>query len=133
VLRPGVLTLVLAPPGHGKSALLKTLAGRMQNREEGKGLSGTLRWNGLTAKEMEEKGLQLSKLCAYCDQVDLYVVGTQKQTTTACVSEMMCARVSSRRHPAALADSVLCILVLLYVALSLCLLCVFVPPVTSRC
>jgi len=81
VLRPGVLTLVLAPPGHGKSALLKTLAGRMQNREEGKGLSGTLRWNGLTAKEMEEKGLQLSKLCAYCDQVDLYVAATQTQTT----------------------------------------------------
>jgi hypothetical protein len=97
VLRPGVLTLVLAPPGHGKSALLKTLAGRMQNREEGKGLSGTLRWNGLTAKEMEEKGLQLSKLCAYCDQVDLYVVEAQKKTTQ--LVQARCVHVSSRAPP----------------------------------
>ena len=27
VLRAGTMTLILAPPGHGKSTLLKTLAG----------------------------------------------------------------------------------------------------------
>jgi len=72
VLRPGVLTLVLSPPGHGKSALLKTLAGRMHNRDELRGLRGDLRWNGLTHSELQALGLNLSKLCAYTDQTDIH-------------------------------------------------------------
>jgi len=69
VVRPGEMTLVLAPPGHGKSALLKSLAGRSQR--EGKMLKGNIRWNGLTADEAKRAGLQLAKLAVYVDQGDV--------------------------------------------------------------
>ena len=69
VVRSGELTLVLAPPGHGKSALLKALAGRLV--QEGDAVKGQLRWNGLDAKESAAAGQQLSKLCAFVEQGDV--------------------------------------------------------------
>jgi ABC-type glutathione transport system ATPase component len=66
-IKPGTTTLVLAPRGHGRSFFLKSLAGLLNGQKE---LSGEIRYNGVTYKEAEEKGLQVAKLCAYVDQVD---------------------------------------------------------------
>lgn len=71
VVRPGELTLVLAPPGHGKSVLLKTLAGRMHAREAD-AIKGEVRWNGLNAKESAAVGQQVHKMCAYVEQGDAH-------------------------------------------------------------
>ncbi len=62
-IRPGTLTLLQAPPGHGKSTLLKTLAAREQPT------AGALRYNGLTQAEALEAGVHVSKLVQYVDQV----------------------------------------------------------------
>jgi len=70
VVRPGELTLILAPPGHGKSVLLKTLAGRMVR--EGDAVRGEVRWNGLTAAESAQAGQQINKLTAYVEQGDVH-------------------------------------------------------------
>ena len=68
VIRPGTLTLVLAPAGHGKSALLKALANR--------GLpvnSGAVRYNGLGADDARDAaGVYVRKLVQYVDQCDAH-------------------------------------------------------------
>ena len=85
-LRPGTMTLVLAPPGHGKSAFLQALGGRIS----GEGVTGKVRlaasgtlcshnrhatclrpppqvtYGGLTADEVPGS---LNKLIAYMPQV----------------------------------------------------------------
>ena len=48
VFRPGEITLVLAPPGHGKTALLKALAGVLPDGS----IDGTVRYGGETAEEL---------------------------------------------------------------------------------
>jgi ABC-type glutathione transport system ATPase component len=58
------------PLGHGKSVLLKSLAGRMVR--EGSAVQGEVRWNGLTAAESAHAGQQLNKLTAYVDQGDVH-------------------------------------------------------------
>ncbi len=50
--------------------LLKTLAGRMLR--EGDAIKGSVRWNGLDAKESAAAGQQLHKLCAFVDQTDAH-------------------------------------------------------------
>lgn len=67
IIRPGTLTLVLAPPGHGKSTLLKTLAGRGLPLK-----SGSIRYNGLTRDEGLAGGVYTNKLVQYVDQVDAH-------------------------------------------------------------
>jgi len=68
-IKPGSLTLVLAPPGHGRSSLLKMLAGQLEPT------SGSLRWNGLTQIEGQEEQyrMRVEKLCQYVDQVDIHL------------------------------------------------------------
>jgi len=89
VVRPGELTLVLAPPGHGKSVLLKTLAGRMHAREAD-AIKGDVRWNGLTAKESAGVGQQVHKMCAYVEQGDahfpMYVLAASTSRATSLVA-----------------------------------------------
>ncbi|CAE7825330.1 ABCG31, partial [Symbiodinium sp. KB8] len=62
-LRPGTMTLVLAPPGHGKSAFLQALGGRIS----GEGVTGKVTYGGLTADEVPGS---LNKLVAYMPQHD---------------------------------------------------------------
>lgn len=66
VLRPGTLTLLLAPPGHGKSALLKTLAGVNAAKE----LKGRVTYSGLTATEARAGRIHVGSLSQYVNQVD---------------------------------------------------------------
>jgi ABC-type multidrug transport system ATPase subunit len=61
------MTLVLSPPGHGKSTLLKSLAG------QSKITSGELLYNGQTLNEVSASGASVAKLAAYCDQVDVHM------------------------------------------------------------
>jgi ABC-type multidrug transport system ATPase subunit len=68
LIRPGTMTLILAPPGHGKTTLLKALSGRLSHDS---GLTGTVKFNNLTEAENLARGLHVSRLCAYVGQSDL--------------------------------------------------------------
>jgi len=65
IIRPGTMTLLLAPPGHAKSTLLKTLAGRYSNDKR---LSGTVKFNGLTAAESKAQSININRMTAFVDQ-----------------------------------------------------------------
>lgn len=60
---------ILAPPGHGKSSLLKALSGAL----DPKLTSGSLRFGGYTATEAMNKGIYLSQLTNYVDQIDSHL------------------------------------------------------------
>jgi len=64
--RPGTLTLLLAPPGHGKSTLLKSIAGV----GGGVKIDGKITYSGLTASELKANGTSINRLCEYVTQVD---------------------------------------------------------------
>ncbi|KAK2077910.1 hypothetical protein QBZ16_003778 [Prototheca wickerhamii] len=67
VLRPGVLTLLLGPPGSGKSTMLKTLAG-YNRREPGITVKAAeLTYNG---KQFHE--FRVERSSAYISQVDIH-------------------------------------------------------------
>eukprot|EP00051_Salpingoeca_urceolata_P006041 m.80290 g.80290 ORF g.80290 m.80290 type:complete len:1328 (-) comp14657_c0_seq3:114-4097(-) len=65
VFEPGTSTLILAPPGHGKSTVLR-LAADQGDLDQ----SGTVRFNGKTA---EETDLNLRQLVAYVAQDDVHM------------------------------------------------------------
>ena len=65
----GQMTLVLAPPGAGKSQFLKALAGRLR---KDKRVTGELWYNGLTADEQLRAGAYVEKLCALVAQGDVH-------------------------------------------------------------
>ena len=77
-LRPGQMTLILAPPGHGKSVLLKCLSQRIINPEY---MQGDILYNSLTAKQAQQRGWYLTKLLAYVYQSDNHLATlTVKET-----------------------------------------------------
>ena len=67
VLQPGRLTLLLGPPGSGKSILQAALAGRLK---ESKGLKihGTITYNGLDIKTLEA-----ARITAWVKQTDVHL------------------------------------------------------------
>jgi ABC-type multidrug transport system ATPase subunit len=62
VLHPGTTTLLLGPPGSGKSVFLQTLSGRLQSSASVH-ISGSVKYNGREASEFE-----LRRTAAYVDQ-----------------------------------------------------------------
>ena len=68
IIRPSTMTLILAPPGHGKSTLLKALAGRYAADPK---LKGSILYNGRSHAQLARDGLQVSKLTAFVDQGDV--------------------------------------------------------------
>jgi len=68
--RPGEITLVLAPPGHGKTALLKAVAGCLP---AGAVPDDAVTYGGLTKRELENRGVSVNRLCAYVEQVDTHL------------------------------------------------------------
>jgi len=80
LIKPGTMTLVLAPPGHGKTTLLKALSGRLSHD---KALTGTVKYNNKTADENMAAGVHVSRLCSYVGQSDLlFPVLTVHETLT---------------------------------------------------
>jgi hypothetical protein len=59
VLRPGTLTLLISPPGHGKSSFLKALT---NNLPPGK-LRGTVEYSGVATDKVAAMGARLGSLC----------------------------------------------------------------------
>ena len=85
----GRMTLVLAPPGAGKSQLLKTLAGRMRSEKR---VTGDLWYNGLSADEQLQVGQYVEKLCALVAQGDVHMANltvreTLKFSLDSCVAD----------------------------------------------
>ena len=66
----GRMTLVLAPPGAGKSQFLKTLGGHMRHN---KLVTGELLYDGLLADEQLKGGMYTEKLCALVAQGDVHM------------------------------------------------------------
>jgi ABC-type multidrug transport system ATPase subunit len=67
VVKPGTMTLVIAPPGHGKSTYLKLLANRLPVQ------SGKVAYNGRSMDEAAAEGVDLKKMTQYVDQVDTHL------------------------------------------------------------
>jgi ABC-type multidrug transport system ATPase subunit len=106
----GSMTLILAPPGHGKSLLLKALSARLNDDSN---LSGEIQWGGVNAKEAARRGLQLKRLCAYCEQVDnAFPMLTTRETMqfaveTATASEDLLPSEQPASPPSSMADELL--------------------------
>ena len=66
VIKPSTMTLILAPPGHGKSAFLKALTQMLPQKE----LKGSITYSGISAEESEKNGVYLGSLCQYVNQID---------------------------------------------------------------
>jgi len=67
-IKPATMTLVLSPPGHGKTTLLKALAGRLSHDSA---LSGTVLYNNCTAAQNLANGVHVSRVGSYVGQSDL--------------------------------------------------------------
>ena len=79
-IEPGTMTLILAPPGHGKSTLLRALAGRLLNDVH---FGGEVLYNGQTAQQLTHKGVRMRKLLSYVGQTDIHFpVLTVRETLT---------------------------------------------------
>ena len=87
-IAPGHMTLVLAPPGHGKSTYLKALAGRL-NRDSK--LHGAVTYNGQTGAQLRARGVVLSKLAVYAAQTDVHFPSLTVKETLAFAAENSCA------------------------------------------
>ena len=69
VIKPGTMTLLLAPPGHGKSAYLKMLA-QLLPITSATTYRGDVTYSGLTAKAAAASGIHLGQLVQYVSQLD---------------------------------------------------------------
>ena len=69
-IAPSKMTLILSPPGHGKSAFLKALASLLPASPL---LSGQVRYGGLTKAEAEVEGIHIGHVVQYVDQLDQHL------------------------------------------------------------
>ena len=67
VIKPGRFTLLLGPPGSGKSIFLQTLSGRLKTHK-GLRLSGSVKYNGEDIKDFV-----VQRTAGYVDQYDKHI------------------------------------------------------------
>ncbi len=67
-IRPGTLTCIIAPPGHGKSALLKALTQLLPKGT----VTGEIKYGGMTREEANAKGIYLGQMVQYVGTFMLY-------------------------------------------------------------
>ena len=68
-LQPGTLTLLITPPGHGKTSLMRALSGRIAPEL----LEGRIEWGGRDAGELHAAGISLARLACFVDQLDTHL------------------------------------------------------------
>ena len=68
-LVPGSTTLLLAPPGHGKTSFLKALTGRLPPGA----VEGSVTFSGVDQKDLLARGVYLKLLANYVDQLDVHL------------------------------------------------------------
>ena len=83
-LRPGTLTLLLSAPGHGKTTLLRALAGLYPPGA----VKGELLYNGLDASQLTAAGVNVRTLAAYVDQDDSHLAFLTVRETLAFAASM---------------------------------------------
>ena len=71
--RPGEITLLLAPPGHGKTSLLKAISHQLRPGAVGVVDGPGVTYNGLTADELTARGVDVARLTCYVEQVDTHL------------------------------------------------------------
>jgi len=76
--KPGTLTLVLAPPGHGKTSLLKAVANALPDGA----VDGAITYSGLTAAELSERAVDANRLATYVEQLDTHLPFLNVRETT---------------------------------------------------
>jgi ABC-type transport system involved in cytochrome c biogenesis ATPase subunit len=69
-IQPACMTLLMGPPGCGKSSFLKALSGRLDLDSSADRLEGLVTYNGLTEKDHQ---FILSKLVSYVDELDEHI------------------------------------------------------------
>ena len=77
VIRPGTMTLVLSPPGHGKSCFLKALARKLPV----KAVTGSVTYSGLSYDDALSKDIHIGHLVQYVNQLDEHIPQLTVQET----------------------------------------------------
>ena len=69
VIKPGTLSLVIAPPGHSKSAYLKMLTQLLPARD----VRGTVTYSGVSQADAAAAGVHLGQIAQYVSQLDEHI------------------------------------------------------------
>lgn len=69
VIKPGTMTILISPPGHGKSAFFKALANRLPKGA----VTGDIRYGGYSFEEAASKNIHIGHLVQYVDQLDQHL------------------------------------------------------------
>jgi ABC-type multidrug transport system ATPase subunit len=67
-IKPASMTMILAPPGHGKSSLLRLMCERLE--PDTNDTTAGVRFNGHTVSEAADAGCNVRRLCHIVDQID---------------------------------------------------------------
>jgi ABC-type glutathione transport system ATPase component len=69
-LSPGKMTLLLSPPGHGKTSYLRALASQLPRTPLS---TGEVRYGGLSAEELLAQGIHSNHMVQYVGQLDQHL------------------------------------------------------------
>jgi ABC-type multidrug transport system ATPase subunit/ABC-type multidrug transport system permease subunit len=87
-LPAGSMTLILGPPGHGKTALMRALAGQLQPQTHATctGRTGRVEYGGRTAADLRAAGVRLDRCISFVEQGDVHMGALTVRETLAFVA-----------------------------------------------
>ena len=94
-LAPGTMSLLLAAPGHGKSSLLRAVAGHLPAEV----LEGKVLYNGVDAAGLRGQGVHLSLVAQYVEQTDVHMAFLTVLETVAFAASLSTVDPSLMGHP----------------------------------